>query len=152
MECDQMSFIFQHSLPSSPHTSSITVTVLGFHWSKKWSTADMMSSNELFSSPLKPLTLTYLSLGNLKFNFCWQLEGNLTFFCWMKSLSFVFFICVCMYNDIDVNNYSCYLMPCVYDSFLCVYLTFLQVCLQVSHLSCFRFMCLENQCSDIWCF
>ena len=40
MECDQIRFIFQYSPPCSPLTSSISVVVLGSHWSKMSSTAD----------------------------------------------------------------------------------------------------------------
>ena len=35
-KCGQMRFIFQNSLPWSPHTSSIGVAVLGSHWSKSY--------------------------------------------------------------------------------------------------------------------
>ena len=35
MECDQMRFILQRSIPCGPHFSSIGVTMLGFHWSRK---------------------------------------------------------------------------------------------------------------------
>ena len=45
MECNQMRFIFQHI----PWNSFISVTVLGYHWSRK-STADM--TYELFSISL----------------------------------------------------------------------------------------------------
>ena len=47
--CDSMRFIFQHSPLCSLHTCSIVVAVLGFHWSKKPSIADIISSYELFS-------------------------------------------------------------------------------------------------------
>ena len=43
MESDQMRFIFQHSPPCSPHTS-ISVEVLGSHWSKVNNRYDMNSS------------------------------------------------------------------------------------------------------------
>ena len=39
MKFDQMKFIFWHSHPCSPHTTSIGVAVLGSHWSKNSSTA-----------------------------------------------------------------------------------------------------------------
>ena len=42
-------FIFQHSPPNSPCTSSTSVAVLRSDWSKKLSTADMTSWYELFS-------------------------------------------------------------------------------------------------------
>ena len=51
MECDKMRFTFQHSSTCSPHISSIGVTVLGPHQSKKSSTADMTSWYKLFSLP-----------------------------------------------------------------------------------------------------
>ena len=41
--------VFQHSLPSRPDTSSTSIAMLGSHYSKMLSTADMMSSYELFS-------------------------------------------------------------------------------------------------------
>ena len=43
MGCDHMMFIFRHSPPSSRHTS-IGVKEFWSHWSKKPSTAKMMSS------------------------------------------------------------------------------------------------------------
>ena len=46
MECDQIIY----SPPRSPHTSSIDVAVLGYHWVKS-STAGMISSYELFNLP-----------------------------------------------------------------------------------------------------
>ena len=47
----QMRFTF-YSSTCSPHTSSISVAVFGFYWSKKSSVADMTSSSyELFSLP-----------------------------------------------------------------------------------------------------
>ena len=49
MECDQIRLIFQHSHPYFLNTSSISVVVLKFHWSKKSSMADVTSSNKLFS-------------------------------------------------------------------------------------------------------
>ena len=49
MECDQMKFIFQYGSPFSPSTFAIDVAVHGLHWSKTSSTADMVSSYELFS-------------------------------------------------------------------------------------------------------
>ena len=36
----QMRFNFQHSQNCGPHTSSIGVVVLGYHWSKKSSTVE----------------------------------------------------------------------------------------------------------------
>ena len=51
MECDKMRFILQHRPPCGcPHTS-VGVVMLGSHWSKKSSTADMTSSYEIFNSP-----------------------------------------------------------------------------------------------------
>ena len=41
-EYDQIRLIFQHTSPGGPHTSSISVAVLGSHWSKKLSIADMI--------------------------------------------------------------------------------------------------------------
>ena len=49
MECEQISFIFRHSTPCGLATSSVGVAVLGFHESKKSSTARMTIPNELFS-------------------------------------------------------------------------------------------------------
>ena len=51
IECDQIRFIFQHCSLCDSHISSIGVAVLGSHWSKKLSTADITSSNEFFSPP-----------------------------------------------------------------------------------------------------
>ena len=42
MERNQMSFIFLYNPPSSTHTSSMSVAVLGFHWSKKSSIEDII--------------------------------------------------------------------------------------------------------------
>ena len=52
MERDQMRFIFHHHPPCSTHTSSIDNAVLGPHWLKKSSTADMMRVYELLSPTL----------------------------------------------------------------------------------------------------
>ena len=49
MECDQMWIILQYNLPCSPHTSSISIAVLGSHWSKNSSRANITSSYKLFS-------------------------------------------------------------------------------------------------------
>ena len=45
-------FCFLHSSPCCPHPSFIVVTVLVFHWSKKLSTADMISWHRRFSQYL----------------------------------------------------------------------------------------------------
>ena len=65
VEFDQMWFIFQHSLPCGPYTSSIHIAVLGFPWyrsshpdswsSKKSSAADMTSSLVWYCFPAKCL-------------------------------------------------------------------------------------------------
>ena len=44
-ECEQMSFIIQHSPSSGLLTSSISVAILGSYWSKKSSTVDMVSAH-----------------------------------------------------------------------------------------------------------
>ena len=49
MECDQMRFSFQQSASCGLHTSSTSVGLLGSHWLKKSSTADMTSSYKFFS-------------------------------------------------------------------------------------------------------
>ena len=48
IECDQMRFLFQYSLPWCSHTSCTSVAVLRSQGSKKSLTEDMMSTYELF--------------------------------------------------------------------------------------------------------
>ena len=57
MQHDEMRFIFQHSTPYSPHTFSIDVAVLGFHWSNNLSTTD-----EPFIQPSYAILLSLLTV------------------------------------------------------------------------------------------
>ena len=67
VEFDQMWFIFQYSLPCGPHTSSISVAVLGFPWyrsshpdpQKSPLTADMTSSSVQYCFPAKCFSFSF---------------------------------------------------------------------------------------------
>ena len=109
----QITLLYEYQLKRS-YISYISFAILESHWSKKASTADIMSSYELFS----PLSYV-IKYSNLSYqmqimnSFIFTRDKVLIFICYMHCIMLCVCMCVCLHKYMYVVNVCAHAYMCV---------------------------------------